>query len=617
MTMASRELNILIKAKNLASGAIASVKRDLGGIGSEAQRGLATAGRNIARGVTVAGIGAAVGIITQVRAGIESLQELQNVQAQTAAVLKSTAGAAGIQAEQVRNLAEKYEGLNATIDDKVIQSAENMLLTFTNVNDKAFEPALKAALDMNEAMGGGPEGLQTTMIRIGKALQDPVSGFTALRRVGVNLTMQQRDQIKELIRQNDLYGAQQIILRELGTEFGGSFAAAGKTFEGRMAAVSDSIEDAQMVLPTAFLPLMEKAAGKLQSFLADPAVMAGIEDFGASIAKAMDDALDFLTTEVDWDTVIDGLKTARDVAKTILDTFLSLPPWVQQAVITGWGLNKLTGGALGNIVGSLASGLIKGILNMNAGVVNINAGVVNSGGVPGVGGKGGFGLKGLALAGGAAGVIAAGTILSEGSNVAPEVQSGMFGQLLSQGVDLQEAINRSGTTLEGLWQFASKAENRAGIPVATLHEIDTLAEQLRPLPPGISSLKKELTSGFERSRATSADLLRLQRSEAGRVPAAVNAQRQAMVERLNRLESVTQAGTRSNAAWSARLSGQTASFIGKMGGVDAKLATIAAKSFTASFRITVPVTAQFSVSGISNKITEAWVASGKISAMGV
>ena len=83
----------------------------------------------------------------------------------------------------------------------------------------------------------------------------------------------------------------------------------------------------------------------------------------------------------------------------MLDAFLGLPPWIQTAVLTGWGLNKLTGGALSGIVGSLASGLVKGVLGMNAGVVNINAGIVNGGGVPGVPGGKGVGLLGTLVKG--------------------------------------------------------------------------------------------------------------------------------------------------------------------------------------------------------------------------
>ena len=50
------------------------------------------------------------------------------------------------------------------------------------------------------------------------------------------------------------------------------------------------------------------------------------------------------------------------------------------AVLTGWGLNKLTGGALGSIVTELGKGLIKGVLGMTAGVVHIKAGTVTGAG---------------------------------------------------------------------------------------------------------------------------------------------------------------------------------------------------------------------------------------------
>ena len=55
-----------------------------------------------------------------------------------------------------------------------------------------------------------------------------------------------------------------------------------------------------------------------------------------------------------------------------------VPPWVQTAVLTGWGLNKLTGGALGYRA-ELGKGLIKGVLGMTAGVVHIKAGTVRAG----------------------------------------------------------------------------------------------------------------------------------------------------------------------------------------------------------------------------------------------
>jgi hypothetical protein len=172
----------------------------------------------------------------RVRGAFSELADAQRVTAQTNAVLRSTGGIAGVTGRQVDNLAKALLRKSG-VDDEAIKSGENLLLTFTNVRNvigdgnDVFDQATKAALDLSVAMG---EDLQSSIVRVGKALQDPVKGATALRRVGVLLTQQQQAQIKSLVRQNDVLGAQRIILRELRTEFGGSAAALGATPVGKV-----------------------------------------------------------------------------------------------------------------------------------------------------------------------------------------------------------------------------------------------------------------------------------------------------------------------------------------------------------------------------------------------
>jgi hypothetical protein len=103
----------------------------------------------------------------------------QSGQGRTAAVIKSTGGIAGQSTGDIRKLAEEMENLS-TNDDKAVQGAENMLLTFTGIGPKAFKPATQAIIDLNAAMGGGDEGLQHTAIQVGKALNDPIKGVGAL-----------------------------------------------------------------------------------------------------------------------------------------------------------------------------------------------------------------------------------------------------------------------------------------------------------------------------------------------------------------------------------------------------------------------------------------------------
>jgi hypothetical protein len=396
-------------------------------LGNDIGRGIRNTATNLTR-IGIAGAGLLTAAVTN---GVRELEKLENAQAQTNAVIESTQGVAGQTAESIRNLAEKYEGLNATVDDKVIQSTENLLLTFTNVKKEAFEPALQAILDINTAMGGGEEGLEGVAIQVGKALNDPIRGLTALRRIGVNFTEQQKDQIKKLVEANDLYGAQQIILQELGTEFGGSFAAAGDTAAGKFAKVRDAVEDAQAALATAFLPVLEKVADKLGTFLSDPATVQRIEDFGGQLAAGFDKALDVIG-QIDFGAIGASLEIAGTGAKAVFDAFVNLPPWVQTAVLTGWGLNKLTGGALTGIVGTLSKVTFGGLFERGSSAANPLW--VQS--VGGVGGPGGLPLEvggGALLVALTAGTIAALGVAFVASQLVPQDPFARPGDVITPG----------------------------------------------------------------------------------------------------------------------------------------------------------------------------------------
>src|SRR5262245_66611796 len=71
----------------------------------------------------------------------------------------------------------------------------------------------------------GQDG-KASAIQLGKALNDPIKGVTALQRVGVSFTKSQKNQIKALVESGNTLGAQKVILRELGKEFGGAAKAA-------------------------------------------------------------------------------------------------------------------------------------------------------------------------------------------------------------------------------------------------------------------------------------------------------------------------------------------------------------------------------------------------------
>jgi hypothetical protein len=79
-----------------------------------------------------------------------------------------------------------------------------------------------AAQDLSAAGFGDAESAAKML---GKALNDPERGLTALSRAGVTFTQQQKDQIKTLTEGGEVLKAQQLILAEVESQVGGVAAA--------------------------------------------------------------------------------------------------------------------------------------------------------------------------------------------------------------------------------------------------------------------------------------------------------------------------------------------------------------------------------------------------------
>lgn len=211
-------------------------------------------------GLALAG-GAVFAGVTLIKGFISEASEAQKIQAQTNAVIASTKGVAGVSAKAVNEYADALSRL-IPVDDEAIQSGENMLLTFTKISSEMFPRATKAVLDMAVAFNHGAapsmEQIQTTAIRVGKALQDPIKGATALRRVGVALTDQQEAQIKTMIEAGDIMGAQTVILKELETEFGLAGIAAGQTWPGQLKILRTQLGNIQEAVGRQLLPKLQE-----------------------------------------------------------------------------------------------------------------------------------------------------------------------------------------------------------------------------------------------------------------------------------------------------------------------------------------------------------------------
>lgn len=203
---------------------------------------------------------------------VESFNDAAQSSAQLDASLKSTGYAAGLTREELDDLSASL-AKKTRFDDDAIASSQSLLLTFTDIKKGVYEQAIPAILDMAEKMGGdSEESLKTTSIQVGKALNNPIEGMGALKRVGVTFTEDQVAVIKSLQETGDMAGAQTIILQELTKEFGGSAEAAAQAGTGgltvlanRLGNVKESIGEVLVELIEKMQPAFEFVAGAIET----------------------------------------------------------------------------------------------------------------------------------------------------------------------------------------------------------------------------------------------------------------------------------------------------------------------------------------------------------------
>ena len=211
--MASGDLVVnLIARTNQFTGPIGSARKSFSGFVSSAMTGLAKFG------LAVQGLKSVLSAISE---PIALAQEQIASERKLEQAIKSTGAAAGFSADQLKRYAAERQKITNFGDEQTIAAAA-VLATFTKIQGVQFKQALDSAQDMSTLLGGD---LQSSIIQIGKALNDPIRGMTALTRSGVSFTEEQKTQIKNLAEQGDLIGAQKIILGELSTQFGGQAEA--------------------------------------------------------------------------------------------------------------------------------------------------------------------------------------------------------------------------------------------------------------------------------------------------------------------------------------------------------------------------------------------------------
>lgn len=327
------DINILIKATDQATPAIKKVEGGLKDIGTQAKssgNALSGIGNVMKAGLTTALVGAAAavgGLVFAFKDSFAAAKEAQDAHKQLVAVLTSTGGAAGVTTTMALDLANSLSLVTNYGDDTIV-TGENMLLTFTNIGKDVFPRATETMLDMSQALGTDLAG---SAVQLGKALNDPIAGISALSRVGVTFTDDQKAMIQSMMDTNDIAGAQTVILDELAKEFGGSAKALADPFTQ----LQNQWGEVQEAVGTGLMPVLIDLARTVLPYVQAAAQAVGLAfqtfydnlDSGLGPLEAARQAI--------YDVLPDDLKQKwLDISGDIMGTLNTMVGNVQNAM--GW-----------------------------------------------------------------------------------------------------------------------------------------------------------------------------------------------------------------------------------------------------------------------------------------
>lgn len=277
MAISQAVLELLIQMKDEASSGLSSLTSSLGGLGT------------IAGGAALAGVAAlTAGII----GGVGDAQEARQLYASTQQTIETMGNAAGVSADHVVDMASALSDAagKSLFGDDQIQQSENLLLTFGEIKGATFDAATALTVDLAQALGGAPKD-QAMML--GKALNDPIHGMTALGKAGLTFSEEQKSAIAAMQESGDMAGAQAIIIAELNKQVGGQAAAAAQA-AGGMVQFKAGLGETFETIGGKLLPILDK----LGAWLASPDVQAAIAAFADALGQGIEIAADFLINDL-------------------------------------------------------------------------------------------------------------------------------------------------------------------------------------------------------------------------------------------------------------------------------------------------------------------------------
>jgi outer membrane murein-binding lipoprotein Lpp len=254
-----------------------------GGGGAVAAGGIA----NVSGGLKgVAGLAAGFVGIQTFSGFIGDAREAREVTSLLGSQLQTTGADAWTSVDSINALAGSIQATTG-ISDEAVSSSAAWLTSFKNVRNESgelnnvFDRAIVVASDLSAIMGTDMQGATT---QLGKALNDPIKGMSALGRAGVTFTDEQKAMVEQLVATGDLLGAQKIILGEVEGQVGGSAAAMADSTDLLGAKASDLSESFGTALVPALDAFAAVAIPVMDFFLGMPGPMQAVVVIVAGLA---------------------------------------------------------------------------------------------------------------------------------------------------------------------------------------------------------------------------------------------------------------------------------------------------------------------------------------------
>ena len=196
-------------------------------------------------------------------AGFDTLKDYDRELQRAKSLINATGGVARKSAEDITSMAEALQD-TTTFGIAAGRGASAALLQFRNIRGDIFDEAYEGAADLAAVTGSD---LVSAAERLGRALQDPISGVESLRAENILLFEQDKLLIEQMVYSGQVTKAQEYLLKSLADTYGGAAKDQLNTFSGQTERINNLLSEQWAEIANALTPafkelypLIEKSA---------------------------------------------------------------------------------------------------------------------------------------------------------------------------------------------------------------------------------------------------------------------------------------------------------------------------------------------------------------------